>query len=259
MRIITGTLFAILLTATGLTSTAFAQLSVPVEYDVAPTSSVGSGCIGPSPCLCPAVITLSSARGRLVLTPLLPPLGPLFEYTISGDLSLGLSTDDVDFTVTGNYTFDAISVLHEGSLTLANPTFFGPTFYETNGFGGVADQFPDSFQFTVFAPLDACTYSGLYLTLNRSPEFIRGDVNGDDAINIADPIALLQTLFAGGTPACARAGDFDDDGQLELSDAIDLLGYLFTTSASPAAPFPDCGQDPTVDGIPCEGSTNACP
>ncbi|MBI4603001.1 MAG: hypothetical protein HY721_13670, partial [Planctomycetes bacterium] len=51
--------------------------------------------------------------------------------------------------------------------------------------------------------------------------------------------------------------DADDDGQLLITDPIALLGHLFLGSASVAPPYPDCGADPTDDGLGC--ARPACP
>jgi hypothetical protein len=56
-----------------------------------------------------------------------------------------------------------------------------------------------------------------------------GDANNDRNVNIADAIALLGYLFAQKTPpACAKAADANDDDQLNIADAISILGYLFS-------------------------------
>jgi hypothetical protein len=46
----------------------------------------------------------------------------------------------------------------------------------------------------------------------------------------------------------------DDDGQIEITDAIRALGYLFLGGSAPPAPDPEtCGVDPTTDDAlePC--------
>lgn len=89
--------------------------------------------------------------------------------------------------------------------------------------------------------------------------FVRGDVNLDGAVDISDAISALGILFVPGTPpaACADAADANDDGASDLSDAIYLLSQLFSAGDPPAAPFPDCGLDPTMDGLEC--ATYPCP
>ncbi len=82
--------------------------------------------------------------------------------------------------------------------------------------------------------------------------FIRGDVNADRSVDIADAVGVLTHLFAGtGALTCADHGDVDDNGNLQATDAIALLGYLFRSGAPPRSPFPGAGIDPTPDQYPC--------
>jgi DNA-binding beta-propeller fold protein YncE len=83
-------------------------------------------------------------------------------------------------------------------------------------------------------------------------QFIRGDVEENGAINITDAIAILSYLFIGGRkPACLDAADTNDDGIVNITDPIALLGYLFLSSTAPASPFPQAGLDPTEDDLAC--------
>lgn len=85
--------------------------------------------------------------------------------------------------------------------------------------------------------------------------FRRGHTNDDGRLDISDPIALLGHLFLGGEIApCPDAADANDDGRVDLSDAIHALGHLFLGGPPPPAPGPDsCGPDPTEDDLgPCE-------
>ncbi len=89
-------------------------------------------------------------------------------------------------------------------------------------------------------------------------DFIRGDVQGDGSVDLADAVRLLFVLFAGGDPlACPDAADVDDDGRLRLADAVALLGALFQGGAPPAAPGFECGPDPTADDLP-DCSSSGC-
>ena len=83
-------------------------------------------------------------------------------------------------------------------------------------------------------------------------QFIRGDVNGDSGIDISDAITVLGYLFTGGSIDCEKAADSNDDGAVNVADGIQILGYLFSGTGDPPAPFPDCGGDPTVDSLGCE-------
>ena len=85
------------------------------------------------------------------------------------------------------------------------------------------------------------------------PVFHRGDVNGDGQINISDGVTKLEFLFAGGSaPGCLDAADADDDGILGITGAVYIFNWLFAGGAEPPAPGPDtaeCGPDPTDDPL----------
>jgi hypothetical protein len=83
------------------------------------------------------------------------------------------------------------------------------------------------------------------------PRFVRGLVNGDASLDIADPVALLLHLFAGRSLSCEKAADANDDGNVNLTDALFLLDFLFRAGPSVAAPRGACGTDPTPDSLGC--------
>jgi hypothetical protein len=86
-------------------------------------------------------------------------------------------------------------------------------------------------------------------------EFLRGDANGDRDVDISDAVSILGTLFLGfKSPACADASDVDDDGEVNISDPIFLLGFLFNQGTTPPPPGPYVPDlDPTPDNLGCRG------
>jgi len=96
----------------------------------------------------------------------------------------------------------------------------------------------------------ACPGAQCVVVVVSAPRFRRSDANGDGDINLTDAVFLLGYLFLGSTPPpCLDAADTDDSGNLGITDAIGSLNYLFLGSAAPPAPFPDCGPDPTSDEL----------
>lgn len=83
-------------------------------------------------------------------------------------------------------------------------------------------------------------------------DFVRGDVNTDGIVDIADPVVTLTYLFQGGVRYCADAMDTNDDGAIDLSDPIGLFGFLYSAGPPPGAPFGQCGEDPTADSLDCD-------
>ena len=62
---------------------------------------------------------------------------------------------------------------------------------------------------------------------------------------------LLGNLFSGDADSgCPDAGDADDNGALQITDAVRILGFLFLGEGEPPAPgTKSCGVDPTADGL----------
>jgi hypothetical protein len=91
-------------------------------------------------------------------------------------------------------------------------------------------------------------------------QFRRGDHDGSGVADITDPLNLLGFLFLGTTPPiCENASDFDNSGALDITDALILLGHLFLgqPSALPA-PGTSCGLNPDtpqpeLPPIPAQG------
>ncbi len=87
--------------------------------------------------------------------------------------------------------------------------------------------------------------------------FIRGDVDQDGRVNITDAIAIIEYLFTDPQRhlPCLDAADVNDSGRLNISDPIFILNFLFQDAASQIPPpFPAAGPDPTADNLDCAAS-----
>jgi hypothetical protein len=82
-------------------------------------------------------------------------------------------------------------------------------------------------------------------------KFVRGDANGDGALDLSDAVRTLRTLFAGAATDCADALDANDSGSLDIADAVFVLAHLFASGADLPLPFPSAGCDATTDGLGC--------
>ena len=82
-------------------------------------------------------------------------------------------------------------------------------------------------------------------------KFHRGDADDNGKLELTDAVRILAFLFtAGPPPTCADAADADDNGKLELTDGVRILRFLFQGDVGPAPPGPPgdgvaCGTDPT--------------
>jgi len=64
--------------------------------------------------------------------------------------------------------------------------------------------------------------------------FTRGDANNDGVINLGDAIYILNYLFKHGPdPIPMEAGDANCDGKVDMGDAIYILNYLFKHGPPP--------------------------
>lgn len=94
--------------------------------------------------------------------------------------------------------------------------------------------------------------------LGDESNFLRGDALDDGQLDTSDVLLVLRFLFAGGlAPECLKSADSNDDGRLNLSDAIATALHLFQGRPMPA-PATECGSDPTPDGLGCD-TYGACP
>lgn len=91
------------------------------------------------------------------------------------------------------------------------------------------------------------------------PAFIRSDSNQDGSVDIGDALGILGYLFQSQPISCTLALDSNDDGLANLADAIHLLAYLFSGGPEPSAPFGACGLDPTAGGSLDCVEHSACP
>jgi len=67
--------------------------------------------------------------------------------------------------------------------------------------------------------------------------FLRGDANGDGEINVTDAVYLINYLFISGpAPQPWQAGDVNCDDVVNINDIVYLINYLFV----PGSPPPGC-------------------
>jgi len=79
-----------------------------------------------------------------------------------------------------------------------------------------------------------------------APMFVRGDCSGGNGyVSQEDVEYILNYLFNGESIVFHDPCDVNDDGSIDLSDAIHLLNFLHQGGPPPAQPFPDPGVDTT--------------
>ncbi len=82
--------------------------------------------------------------------------------------------------------------------------------------------------------------------------FLRGDVDRSQTVDFQDAVVLLAGLFLGGElPSCRDRADGNDDGAVDISDAIFIIRSLQVGDVRIPPPFPGPGSDPTADALAC--------
>lgn len=143
-----------------------------------------------------------------------------------------------------------ISFLRGTTLATATPSVI--EFVPQDGFGT-----PPISNMLVFGTssvaVDTLLPGSLEIVIPPEPElFIRGDVNMDAMVDLADVIYHLDyTFLSGPLPECMDSGDANDDGISDVSDAIFLLYWFFLDGPGPWFPFPNPGEDLTSDNLDC--------
>jgi glucose/arabinose dehydrogenase len=93
------------------------------------------------------------------------------------------------------------------------------------------NHYPDSCDIALGTSLDA--------NLNSTPDECEnqcGDANGDSAVNISDAVYLIGYIFSGGpAPSPLAVGDVNCDSTVNISDAVYLIAYIFAAGSVPCA------------------------
>ena len=107
----------------------------------------------------------------------------------------------------------------------------------------------------------ARTLAGLGAAVHviTEPHVSRPTLEADGLLTVSDPVLGLRILFLEGGPAeCEDSCDIDDNGALQIGDMLRLLNALFREGPLPASPYPECGDDPTLDELDCPESFPWC-
>jgi len=255
---------ALVLASLILPSTAASLPAQGTTYEIDPANGYYLyGCTGPSICLCP-VAAAPGLAGSFTLVLLLPPLGPIFEYSVVDFEATAPGPSGTTLVISGGglYTIDLAA--NTQTLVLDVLVDGAPAIFETIGAIEAVVPFPDAVQVDVYHALaPPCLYEGLAFAAAPAAgvPFVRGDANEDGSLDISDAIIALSTLFPSTVPPavdCLDAADSNDDGNFDIADPVALLAGLFGGGSVPPPPFPGCGTDPTADSLGCVGH-DFCP
>lgn len=75
------------------------------------------------------------------------------------------------------------------------------------------------------------------LAFHEGITVIYGDANGDDQVNVADAVYLINYVFKGGpAPDPLANGDANCDGQVNVGDAVYIINFVFNGGPAPGCP-----------------------
>lgn len=69
---------------------------------------------------------------------------------------------------------------------------------------------------------------------NGAPEYVCGDADGNEIINVSDAVSIIGYIFGGGSaPEPLEAGDCDLNGMVNIADAAYLISFIFGGGPEP--------------------------
>jgi hypothetical protein len=61
-----------------------------------------------------------------------------------------------------------------------------------------------------------------------------GDANDDGKINVGDAVYIISYIFRNGPPPpCLKEGDANGDGKINVGDAVYIISYIFRNGPPP--------------------------
>lgn len=187
----------------------------------------------------------------------LTTMGSALSRFIRGDVNQSGLVDLSDLILTGKALpqFKRGDANHDGSVDGSDATYILLFLYQ----GGETPQCMDAADADDVGEVDQsdAIYILYWVNLGGPAPPAPGPFNcgfdpTSDTVGCSNPTACPQT-----TLVCQDAGDVNDNGVFNLNDYYYLYNFLFRGGPWPRPPYPNCGTDPSPDGLTCTGGT-AC-
>lgn len=153
------------------------------------------------------------------------------------------NNQDVSLTWENGMTYDWIQVIRDG-IPIATLAGTETSFIDTPAGSGSVEYSLRGVAFGIFSEMTDCIVDLPIL-------FIRCDADMNSVLTISDAINVLGYLFSSTTPVCLDALDCNDSGSINIADPVLLLDLLFGNGPLPPLPYPTPGDDPTLDSLNC--------
>jgi hypothetical protein len=188
------------------------------------------------------------------------------QYVYETFVNLQTDADAAEASLVGLWAVDdqGADVLINGSSTGIQNTggFGGYTPFPEDAGKGLFQKGQNSIQFIVVNggidpnPTGLRVDAVVKIAKKVGSVFHRGDSDNNGQLQLTDAVRILGFLFLGGIPpTCLDAADSDGNNQLQLTDAVRILGFLFLGQVAPVAPGPPpsaCGLDNDEIHLGCQ-------
>ncbi len=162
---------------------------------------------------------------------------PIFDDTCGGGFChIGLETSGTDLS-DYDLTMMSMGEQYEAPIVVPGNPDLSPLWEKiAEGIPTFGDQMPWG-----DPPLSAEQQDIIYRWIEEGANefrqvYIRGDVNVDEQVDLSDVVALLGYLYLGhAPPVCLPTADIDSSTEYDITDPIYLLSYLYLGGPAPQA------------------------
>ena len=153
-------------------------------------------------------------------------------WNCSGLTSLDLSSFNTDKVTNMEYMVYGcrnLTTIYAGSGWSTNAVTSSTDMFKncTNLVGGKGTTYDANHVDKTYAHIDGGTSNPGYFTAKNAG--LRGDVNGDNNVNISDVTTLIDYLLSGNASGISLSGaDCNQDNSVNISDVTSLIDYLLS-------------------------------
>lgn len=130
------------------------------------------------------------------------------------------NTEDTEITITGTEFIEGAAV-KIGEINLINMIFINSGILKATLPSGSAE--PGTYLIQVTNPNGKTDIKENFFTVVQSGEPLKGDINGDNKVNLADAILGLKVCISLNSEGVNLGGDVNSDGKIGLEDLLYIL------------------------------------